>query len=316
MLHSQLASIDLNLLVVLRALLTERHVSRAATRIGLSQSATSHALARLRELYDDPLLVRSGRTLVPTPRARALLPALERGLADLSVAVAGQPPFDPSTDRRSFTLGMADYIQAVAMAPLLRAVEREAPGIDLVVLSRADLATEVQSGQLDLAVHVDGPLTPGLSSSGVLFEDDFLCMVRNQHPAIGKKVTLEQYLEARHVMVAPAGTSGSFVDSELERRGLSRRVALRVSNFLVAPVVVSQTDYISTMPARLARQLAARYELRLLPPPIEMPRFALSAFWHARMDHDPAHAWLRELLARVCVELGRGNPRGPAKLRK
>src|SRR5690349_6823765 len=120
---ASLAAVDLNLLVVLRALLTERHVTRAAARVGLSQSATSHALSRLRELYGDPLLVRRGRLLSLTPRAERLLPTLERGLSDLQTALDGEPQFDPATARRAFTLGMADYAQAVLLGPLLRELE-------------------------------------------------------------------------------------------------------------------------------------------------------------------------------------------------
>ncbi len=151
-----LAAIDLNLLVVLRALLSERHVTRAAARLGLSQSATSHALSRLREMYEDPLLVRSGRTLQLTPRAARLLPTLERGLSDLQSAVDAEPEFHPRTAKRSFTLGMADYTQAVIMGPLLRRLAAEAPDVDLSVVMFPNLRELVESGGLDLALDVSG----------------------------------------------------------------------------------------------------------------------------------------------------------------
>ncbi len=304
MLHgNSLAAVDLNLLVVLRALLTERHVTRAAARVGLSQSATSHALGRLRELYGDPLLVRSGRSLELTPRAQRLLPTLERGLSDLKVAIDDEPEFEPATARHTFTLGMADYIQAVVAGPLLRALEREAPHVDLALLNLPNLEAEAQAGNLDLALTVSGRPTPTLLSGQVLFDDDFLCLVRKDHPKVGKKLGLQQYLALHHVVVAPSGTSGSLVDTELARRGFERRVALRVSNFLVAPVVVRDTDFISTMPKRLALQLAAPYGLRLLPTPIELPKFSMLLIWHPRLDHDPAQRWLRELVTRVSKTL-------------
>jgi DNA-binding transcriptional LysR family regulator len=303
MAHTSLAAFDLNLLVVLRALLTERHVTRAAARVGLSQSATSHALSRLRELYGDPLLVRSGRTLALTPRAQRLLPTLERGLSDLSAAVAGEPAFAPGTARRTFTLGMADYAQAILLAPLLKAVESEAPNVDLLLLNSPNLEELTSSGNIDLSFHVSAAHSSALLSSELLFEDEFACLVRKGHPRIGKKLTLERYLASRHVVVAPSGTAGSVVDSELERRGFERRIALRVSNFLVAPVAVSETDLINTMPKRLALVLAERYGLRLLPPPLALPKFGFSLIWHPRLDHDPAQRWLRNLVTRVARAL-------------
>jgi DNA-binding transcriptional LysR family regulator len=293
-----LASIDLNLLVVLRALLNERHVTRAASQVGLSQSATSHALSRLRELYGDPLLVRSGRALVLTPRAQQLLPMLERGLSDLTATVEAEPAFQPRTARRRFRVGMADYAQAFLLGALLRALEREAPGLDLAVLNFPNLEERTISGDIELALHLTGMAPPSLVSEA-LFEDEFVCMVRRGHPLVKSRLRLERYVQLQHVVVAPTGQAGSPVDTELAKRGLSRRIGLWVSNFLVAPIVVSETDYISTMPRRLAQHLVKRYPLRLLPTPLALPGFGLSLMWHPRLDHDPAHAWLRKLIARV-----------------
>jgi LysR family transcriptional regulator, transcriptional activator of nodD3 and syrA len=293
-----LAAIDLNLLVVLRALLRERHVTRAAARVGLSQSATSHALSRLRELYGDPLLVRSGRTLALTPRAVRLLPVLERGLGDIESSIADEPEFDPSTARRTFTIGMSDYLQALLMGPLLRQVAIGAPGVDLSIVVFPNFRELTDSGAIDLALTVSGKEATG-SSHQVLSEDGFVCMVRRDHPQIRRAPSLAKYLSQRHVVVAPAGTPGSVVDTELAQRGLERRVALRVTNFLIAPIVVCETDFINTMPARLARQLAKIYPLRLMPTPIELPRFEYCMFWHPRLEHDPAQRWLRELVSGV-----------------
>jgi len=299
MLHDvSLSSIDLNLLVILRALLRERHVTRAARQVGLSQSATSHALGRLRELCDDALLVRHGRTLALTPRAARLLPGLERGLSELQGVLRSEPAFDPKRARRSFSLGMADYGQALLLRPLLRTLQLAAPGIDLNVVTFPNVPELIESGSLDLAILVTGTTATGLSTHD-LFDDGFVCMVRKGHPQVRGNLTLDQYLSLRHVLVAPTGTAGSFVDTELERRGLARRVALRVSNFLVAPMVVAETDYISTMPERLARRMAKSLPLRLVPPPFEVPRFGLSLVWHPRLDDDPAHRWLREVVSRA-----------------
>jgi DNA-binding transcriptional LysR family regulator len=299
MLHDpSLSSIDLNLLVVLRALLRERHVTRAASSVGLSQSATSHALARLRELCDDPLLVRHGRGLELTPRAQRLLPSLERGLLDLQRVVTTEPVFDPKTARRLFTIGMADYAQAVLLAPLLRELQRQAPNIDLSVVTFPKLEEMLDAGSIDAALLLKGALEASFSTRA-LFDDGFVCMVRKGHPNANAKLTLETYLSMRHVLVAPSGSPGSFVDTELARRGLERRIALRVSSFLVAPIVVSETDFISTAPERLARRMARRFSLHLLTPPLRLPSFGLCLAWHPRFDDDPAHRWLREFVARV-----------------
>lgn len=299
MLHDRaLSAIDLNLLVVLRALLTERHVTRAATRVGLSQSATSHALARLRELFGDPLLVRSGRALSLTPRAARLLPLLDRGLGELQLAVSGEPEFQPRTARRTFSLGMADYLQALIIGPLLRRIAKRAPGIDLSVVVFPNLRELVESGRIDLALTVSSSELRGLSHEP-LFEEGFMCMVRRGHPRIKKVLSLETYLAERHVVIAPGGTPGTLVDNVLAQHGLERRTALRVTNFLIAPVVVSQTDFINTMPTRLARQLASTYALRLVPAPIELPQFEYCLMWHPRLDNDPAQRWLREIVAEV-----------------
>jgi DNA-binding transcriptional LysR family regulator len=293
-----LSAIDLNLLLVLRALLRERHVTRAAARVGLSQSATSHALSRLREMYKDPLLVRSGRSLVLTPRALRVLPALERGFIDLQSAVSAEPDFEPSLARRSFSIGMSDYLQALIMGPLLRQLATRAPGVDLTVVVFPNASELVESGALDLALTISSQVPQG-SSSVPLFEEDFVCMVRRDHPQIKKQLSLAKYLAQRHLVIAPSGTPGSMVDSALAQRGLERRIALRVTNFLIAPVVVCETDFVNTMPTRLARQLAKTYPLRLVPLPFLLPKFEYCMFWHPRLDQDPAQRWLREFLLGV-----------------
>jgi len=303
MMHDRaLAAIDLNLFGVLRALLRERHVTRAAKSVGLSQSAASHALARLREVCGDPLLVRHGRGLALTPRALALLPSLERGLSELESVVTREPSFEPRSTRRTFTLGMADYQQGLVLTPLLRKLEREAPNIDLSVLTLPNLSELLETGRADMAMIVSGS-TGSAFSTQKLFADKFVCAVRADHPRVRKSLSLETYLSLRHVLVAPGGAPGSIVDTELERHGLSRRVALVVSSFLVAPLVVSETDFISTSPERLARRLTERLSLRLLPPPLRLPPVSFSLAWHPRLDHDPAHQWLRAQIAEVCARV-------------
>jgi DNA-binding transcriptional LysR family regulator len=299
MLHDgKLSAIDLNLLVVLEALLSERHVTRAAMRVGLSQSATSHALSRLRDLYGDPLLVRSGSKLALTPRAHALLPVITRALADLHATITQEPAFDARVSERAFRLGADDYTQAMLIPPLLEHFEREAPGISLSTVHAPNLLELVEEGQVDLATVV-GHSVPSPLRRQELFTEGFTCMVRKRHPSVKSKLTLSQYLALRHLVVAPSGAPGSVVDSALAERGKQRRVALRVSSFLVAAVLVMKSDLISTVPERLAQRFVKIYPLRLLPPPLPLPRFTLSIAWHPRLENDPPHAWFRNAIARI-----------------
>ena len=300
----RLSALDLNLLVVLRALLAERHVTRAAQQLGLSQSATSHALSRLRELYRDPLLVRSGRELVPTPRALELMPQLERGLKELEGSVRGPAAFDPRQARAEFRFGVDDYSQALLLPPLLKILRAEAPGLDVKAIAHPNAQAEVESGGFDLATSPRRAL-PSAFSQRVLSRDGFWCMLRKGHPLLGPKqrLTLKRYLELGHLLVAPGGTPGSIVDTELEKLGHARRVVLQVSSFLVAPFVVSQTDLISTGPARLLRLLATRFPIVLARPPLALADFEICLVWHTRRDHDPAHRWLRDALARAAQQM-------------
>lgn len=290
-----LAGIDLNLLVTLDALLTEHSVTRAAARLGLSQSAVSHALGRLRELFSDPLLVRGRGGMLMTPRAESLIMPLRRGLADLGRVVASGATFDPGRDSRRFFAAATDYVEATLLPPLLAHVTRTAPGVDLDLRPlAADLALALESGDLDVAmVAYRAPEAPGLRQKK-LFAEDFVCVARRDHPAIdGDCLDLDTYTALAHALIAPSGRAGSVVDAALAELGRSRRVALRVPHFLVAPLVVAGSDLILTCPRRTAQALARTLPLTLLEPPLSLPAFDVWAVWHERYQHDPAHAWLR-----------------------
>lgn len=304
MMHDvRLAAVDLNLLVAARALLSERHVTRASRQLGLSQSATSHALARLRELYGDPLLVRSGRGLSLTARAQRLLPQLSRGLEELEASLRAEARFDPATARQVFRVYSADYGHAVLFGRLLALLRAEAPGVDLQVVGEPDALGQLEAGDLDFALLPKQPPRRQFKQLK-LFSDGFVCMLRRGHPAlVRKRLSLEQYLKLGHLLVAPGHTPGSYVDGELQRRGLSRRIVLQVSSFLVAPLVVAETDLISTGPRRLLERMAERYPIELLATPLPIPGFDLNLMWHSRRDQDAAQQWMRGLVVRACQTL-------------
>jgi DNA-binding transcriptional LysR family regulator len=192
---------------------------------------------------------------------------------------------------------MVDYAQLLLLPALLSHLQREAPLVDLTIVSEPRWVEPLQAGALDMAFYVEGAANNALRGEACL-SDGFMCMVRKGHPLARSReaLTLSKYLSMQHVVVAPSGSPGSVVDTELERRGKSRRVALRVPNFLVAPAVVAQSDFISTVPERLARRIAKSHAVQLLAAPIPLPRFTMSLGWHARVDNDPAHRWLRQIM--------------------
>lgn len=302
---SHIERVDLNMLVALDALLGEAHVTRAAARLGLTQPAMSRALSRARALFDDPLLVRTGRGMRLTPRAERLGPALRRALGELQAVLGDRPQFEPHTSTRSFTLVMADYGQAVLLAPLLERLAREAPRIDLVIqpFERNPLGA-LDAGEVDLVITTRSAAAPSIVWTP-LFSDRLVCLVRQGHPSIGRRLTAEQLAAAPQVLIAPEGRPGGILDEALAELGLRRRVALRVPSFLVAPELVATSDLVLTLPARIARKAQAHLPVRAVELPFKVEGFTMAQAWHERMRKDPAHAWLRGVIAAVGRELKR-----------
>ena len=301
---SHLLSLDVSLLVALDALLDELSVTRAGLRLQLSQPAMSRALGRLRAAFDDELLVRSGRGLVLTPRATALKGPLRRALEELDAAVARPAPFEPLTARRTFTLSTTDYGSAVMLPALLAHLATAAPMVDLATRNQSLTWDEaLREGGLDVALFPRRPSSPGIVWQR-LFSDHFVCLARRGHPAVRGRLSLAALCETPHVFVSPSDAAQGVVDEVLARRGLRRRVALRVQSFLVAPLVVAESDLLAVVPALVARRFAAQLSLQVLPPPIEVPGFAVCLAWHERMRGDSGHAWFRTSVINVAKALG------------
>jgi DNA-binding transcriptional LysR family regulator len=302
-----IGAIDLNLLVALQALLTERHVTRAAARMGLTQPAMSHALARLRATLDDPLLVRSKGGLQLTPRATSMLEPLERLLHDAAGLLATPTAFDPSTSTRRFRIATSDYIEIVLIPKVLEELGRQAPrvDVDLLLLKDGHGIDALEEGEVDLLLIPPGVVDrphASIMSQRVLSEK-FVCVVRADHPTVGRKMTLERYIELGHILVSPRASRGGIVDDVLAKIGLTRRVAVVVPHFLVAPFLVEKTDHVLTLAARIAKSLAPAVKLKALPPPIDLPGFDINLVWHERDQADPAHAWLRTLFTQVAKSI-------------
>ena len=290
------ASLDLNLLRVLDALFRERHLTRAAKALGLSQPAASHALARLREHFDDPLFVRTSEGLVPTPGAAALEGKLRAAMRALEESVTGARAFDPATARTTFTLATADYGSFVVVPPLLERLRREAAGTELWVRSvRDDVFTDLARGECDVYL---GPVAVGATARGIhtrrLLEEHFVCVVRRDHPRVAEALDLDTYASLPHVFVAPRGTPGGVVDVALAKHRRKRHIAVAVPQFLLAPHLVAHSDMVLTIGRRVAEAFAAMLPLRVLAPPLALPPFAMDLAWHDRTHADPAHAWFRD----------------------
>lgn len=304
--HDELAGIDLNLVLALDALLAERHVTRAASRLGITQSAASHALGRLRDLLDDPLLVRGPRgTMMPTPRAQALAPAVHRILTDLSAVLRGDATFDPASARRTFRIGTSDYVELVFLPKLIERVQRVAPNIDLWIHTLTEHGDEaLAAGTIDVVIGPPrGTARPAGSYEKVLFDESFTCIVRKHHPLADSRLTLPRYCTAAHLLVAPRGTPGGFVDDALTAIGRSRRVALAVPHFLVVPYLIASSDLIATLASRVAAAFADALGLVTMAPPLALPRFQIALAWHERDQDDPPHRWLREQILAVAGEV-------------
>jgi DNA-binding transcriptional LysR family regulator len=303
---ARLSAFDLNLLVVFQVLLDERNVTRAARRLGLSQSAVSNALARLREALDDPVLVRAANGMVPTSRAVALQQQVSEALQHIGAAIDGDAAFEPATAHRTFVVAATDYVQFVLLGALVERLRKAAPGVLLQVATPArDFPWGgLESGALDLVITSNraGPAPRGLHRRW-LFRDTLGCVVRAQHPlalASGGALTMDDYLGLDHIEALPLGTVG-LADEILATLGHRRRIVLTVPNFLIAPHVVAHSDCCFTLANRIAAPLTTRLPLCRLVLPFATPTVAIGAFWHDRVHKDPAHRWLRKLIIDTAV---------------
>jgi DNA-binding transcriptional LysR family regulator len=301
----QLRGVDTNLVIALRALLVHQNVTRAAKEVGLGQSSMSHALARLRTHFDDPLLVPAGRELVLTERAKALIEPVAEAVARLERVFARVEPFDPGTSRRTFRIASTDNVELYVLPQLTAVLQKTAPGIDVRVFALPDhWIMALQRGDIDLKLGRKYPIPDSLESQE-LSQEQFGCVVRRGHPA-PEKPTLREYAELDHLLISPTAVPTTepldYVDSALRKQGLRRRVVLTVPHFLVAPVVVSNSDLVLTAPIRLLDPFVALLRLRRIELPLRLPGYKLSQVWAARSSNDEAHRWLRSTIARTLAK--------------
>jgi DNA-binding transcriptional LysR family regulator len=300
-----LAAIDLNLLVALDALIAEAHVGRAARRIGRSQPTTSHALKRLRTLFDDPLLVQVGSRMELTPRAAALRDAVGDALRRVQALLATEA-FEPRESPRRFTAMMQDHIAHLLVPAMVQRLHAQAPGIrlDVVPWQSPGTAKPEQLHALDLLISCT-PMDIAGFEKDALFTDTEAVVVRAGYPRASRLRSLDVFLRARHVAVVGAGLREDPVDAWLRGEGLARDVVLQVPSYLQALQAAARSDVVAFVPRRLARSMARRLSLQVLPSPIDPGHYEEQLFYPRRAAREPGSMWLRSLLQTIAKEVAR-----------
>lgn len=290
-----ISRIDLNLFVVLETIYTEGGITRAADKLHLSQPAISHALARLREMFGDPLFVRQGQTMVPTPLARNLIEPVRQSLRALEATLSDTDRFDPATSRKRFTLGLRGAQEATLLPSLVAILAEVAPNVELaaVRVDRRRLESDLSSGLLDVAVDVLVPV-PDAIRHRRLASDRLVVMARRDHPHVRAPLDLDAYLALDHILVSSRRRGVGIEDVALQRLGHQRRVRLRCQQYFAACRVVAESDLVLTMPERQARVTNASFGHQVLPLPLDGPSLDSYLYWHAGADADLANAWIRE----------------------
>lgn len=297
-----LASIDLNLLTSLDALFETKSVTAAAERMGLSQSAMSHALRRLRELFGDQLFVRTPQGMQPTARARELVGPIRLALEQIQGALHSGEAFDPRKSHDTFRVTMPDIGQIKFLPDLFDRLADEAPGVNVQVHPRVigPGFEMLRNGELDLTFVPEMPLPAGIHSDFV-HRSDSVCIVRADHPNIGKRLTLKKYLEFGHVTISLPGVTAGNPEALLQSMGVTRRIALTVSSFLSVPWIIERSDLMATIPTMLYETVGDLVAVRAFPPPMQIPEIRIHMHWHERTHHDPAHRWFRQICAEVAA---------------
>lgn len=291
--------LDLNLLHVFDTICREGNLTRAAQALHLTQPAISHSLARLRSHFNDPLFIRQGSQMVPTPLARRLLQSMRPGLEQIRNAVNQFHTFDPAQQGKTFTLALRDILESTFLPEL---IARLAPYPDIEVRSqrvpRREMETLLAAGKLDFAIDV---LLPVSNQTGheLLRQDRLVVLARRDHPALRQGLDMETYLNARHVLVSSRAEGPGIEDFALARHGTQRHIRLRCQHYYAACRVVEKSDLLLTMPETYARIIAGNAAIQVMTPPLEMPPLEVHLYWHKAYEQEPSLVWLREQLRQI-----------------
>jgi DNA-binding transcriptional LysR family regulator len=297
------SSIDLNLLSVFQEVYRERQISAAARRLGLTQSAVSNALARLRRTFGDELFVRTAHGMQPTPLAQQMAEPIGAAMVQVALALSQRSRFDPATSGRRFTLAMTDVGEVYFMPVLIERCRTVAPNVEIASI-RANgltLKDDMETGRVDLAIGAFEDVSEALYHRA-LFRQPFVSMFRKDHPLAKGKVDLERFVAAPHLIVDAAQSPYDRINGLLEKAGVTAGARFRVPHFTAVPYIVSTSELVVTVPQKLAESAASPFGLKWIEPPLALPTLQTNVFWHRRFNHDPGIQWLRGLIADVFAE--------------
>lgn len=297
------SSIDLNLLSVFQEVYRERQISAAARRLGLTQSAVSNALARLRRTFGDELFVRTAHGMQPTPLAQQMAEPIGAAMAQVALALSQRSRFEPGTSTRRFTLAMTDVGEVYFMPALIERCRAAAPSVE-IASTRANgltLKDDMETGRVDLAIGAFEDVSEALYHRA-LFRQPFVSMFRKEHPLARGKVDLARFVAAPHLIVDAAQSPYDRINGLLEKAGVTAGARFRVPHFTAVPYIVSTSELVVTVPQKLAESAASPFGLKWIEPPLALPTLQTNVFWHRRFNHDPGIQWLRGLIADVFAE--------------
>jgi DNA-binding transcriptional LysR family regulator len=297
--NRNIADIDFKLLIVFDAVMRYRSLTQAADNLDLTQPAISKALQRLRETFNDPLLVRTSQGMEPTPRALEIAPSVKKLLTLFRDELEGTPSFDPALSEREFVFCTSDLGALILLPRMLLALKKRAPKLRLraVQIDQRLMAEALESGEADIAIGAFPGLSAGFYQQR-LYTESYICLVRNGHPATQATFDRARFLQETHVVVSAEKSGHAHRVAEQILLGVcpSERVALRVPNFLVSALLLRDTDLVVTVPGRMGELLSRDLGLKMLPCPVEIPQFEVKQYWHERFHHDPAVKWFRTVI--------------------
>ncbi|HEX9173295.1 MAG TPA: LysR family transcriptional regulator [Telluria sp.] len=296
-------SIDLNLLLVFQEVYRARQISGAARQLGLTQSAVSNALARLRRTFDDELFVRTAQGMQPTPFAEQLAEPVGAALAQVALALNQRSGFAPGNSTRRFIVAMSDVGEVYFMPTLIERCRRVAPQVQISSVRAGSIALkeEMESGRVDLAIGAFDDVSEALYQR-LLFRQPYVSMFRSGHPLASGAVTLERFVAAEHLLVDSADSPYERINQLLEKAGIGVATRFRVPHFTAVPYIISAADLVVTVPQKLAQRAAAPFGLVSIVPPLTLPALQTNVFWHRRFNQDPGNQWLRTLVVDTFAE--------------
>jgi DNA-binding transcriptional LysR family regulator len=297
----QLRSVDFRLLLAFEALIAERHVSRAAAAVGLSQPAMSHALAKLRQQFHDPLLARTSTGFEPTPKAMELIEPVREAIRQVNRLFSAGSTFDPATASESFAIRMGDMNEVLFLPALLQALETQAPDITVTVqhLPPSETVRALEASAIDFAVSALIKHSKSVHSIE-LAKDRMVCVMRKDHPAAESRLTTRAFLALRHLRIVQSAGDMRFIEEALFKAGLQRKVVATTPHWLAASYLVESSDLVTALSERMVRRLNVDGRFAVRPLPVGGAEFSWRLYWHRRYDARPGHRWIRSLFEQIC----------------